>query len=325
MAPNTTTSSGGGAAPPTGRVLLTGASGFVGLPTLAALAAEGAEVHALCSSPAPAGPAGVQWHRLDLGDAAAVDALMAELRPERLVHLAWYVEHGLFWDAPENLHWVERSLHLLRAFAAAGGRRAVLLGTCAEYDWSAAEGPLRELDSPLAPTTLYGIAKDAMRRLSGAYAEREGFQLAWGRLFFLYGPREAPGRLVSSVIRSLLAGEPVDTTAGAQRRDFLHVADAAAAVAALAHSDVLGAVNIASGEAVSVAEVLDQIAAATGRPDLLRRGALPERPDEPPLLLADVSRLRDEVGFRPALDLAAGVADTVAWWRRQGVAAATRR
>jgi nucleoside-diphosphate-sugar epimerase len=281
----------------------------------ALIQAGGREVHALSTRSDPPEVPGVSWHRVDLSDATATQALLRELRPESLVHLAWYVEHGRFWDAPENVVWVEYSLRLLRAFAANGGRRAVLLGTCAEYDWSTADGPLNEARSPIAPANLYGTAKDALRRVGAAYAEREGFELAWGRLFFLYGPREAPGRLVPSVIRSLLAGEPIDTTSGTQRRDFLHVDDVGRAIAALLGSPAVGAVNIASGTAVALADLLDLIAATVGVEGLVRRGAVPDRPNEPALLLADTARLYTEIGFRPQVDLAQGIADTVEWWR----------
>ena len=307
------------------RVLVTGASGFVGLPVIAELAGRGEEVHALYAHTPPAGLNGVHWHRVDLGSEQPADALLAELAPERLVHLAWYVEHGRFWNASENVLWVERSLRLLRAFTAAGGCRAVMLGTAAEYDWSAADHALRELASPLGPSTLYGVAKDGLRRISEAYAEREGLELAWGRLFFLYGPREDRGRLVASVIHSLLAGKPVETTAGTQRRDFLHVEDVAGAVVALLQSTVCGPVNIASGDPVAVAEIVDQIAQLIGRPELVLRGALPDRGEEPPLLLADIARLRDEVGFRPRWSRADGLADSIHWWEEQGEAPAARQ
>lgn len=303
------------------RVLVTGASGFVGLPTLAALAASGAEVHAISTRASPPHVEGVRWHHCDLGDGPALERMMQALAPEQLVHLAWYVEHGRFWSAPENLLWVERSLRLLRAFTLNGGRRALLLGTCAEYDWSAVEEPLREYGSPLAPASLYGVAKDALRRVASAYAVTADLELAWGRLFFMYGPREPRGRLVPAVITSLLAGAPVETTSGVQRRDFMHVADVAAALVAVLMSDVVGPVNIASGDDVAVAEVVERIAIEIGRPELLRRGALPDRADEPLLLSADTNRLRREVGFLPGISLERGIAETVAWWRETGAAA----
>jgi nucleoside-diphosphate-sugar epimerase len=297
-------------------IVVTGASGFIGLPMIAELARNGEEVHALSTRSSPPEITGVRWHQVDLSDEDATSSVIARLAPERLVHLAWYVEHGLFWNAPENVMWVERSLGMLRAFTRAGGVRALMLGTCAEYDWSAADGPLSETQTPIAPATLYGVSKDALRRVASAYAEREGLELAWGRPFFFYGPRESPKRLVSSVIRALLAGEPVDTTSGEQRRDFLHVDDVAGALVALLASSAVGPVNIGSGEGVAVGDVIDALAKTVGGPDLVRRGALPDRP-EPWLLVADVTRLREEVGYRPRWNLADGLANTVGWWREQ--------
>jgi nucleoside-diphosphate-sugar epimerase len=310
------------------RVLVSGAGGFVGLPLLAQLTRTDREVHALSTRARPSTPAGVHWHVLDLADGAAVEELMNELAPEQLVHLAWCTEHGRFWHVPENVVWVERSLQLMRAFVRRGGQRMVMLGTCAEYDWSSIDGPLAEASSPVAPATLYGIAKDALRRVAEGYAEQQGVELAWGRLFLLYGPREAPRRLVASVIRALLAGKPAETGSGERIRDFLHVEDAAGAVAALLDSSVVGAVNIASGVGLSVQELVDRIVEAVGPPKLVRRGALVDRAGEPLLLMADVSRLRDEVGYLPRWTLADGLLATVRWWEeqeRQPVSATAQR
>ncbi len=299
------------------RVLVTGGGGFIGMPLLARMTQAGAETHALCTRARPPEPAGVRWHVLDLADGAALELLLQELAPERLVHLAWCTEHGRFWRAGANLAWVERSLRLLRAFASCGGRRAVMLGTCAEYDWSRADRPLEEVGSPLAPSSLYGVAKDALRRVAAAYAEQEGIELAWGRLFHLYGPREDPRRLVPSIACPLLAGEPVMTGQGMQIRDFMHVEDVAGAILALLDSSVVGDVNIASGIGVTVAQVVDRIVELTGGSELVHRGALAARPGEPRQLLADVTRLREEVGFLPRWTLSDGLAATVRWWQQR--------
>ena len=301
------------------RVLVSGGSGFLGMPLLARLVYAGKEVHALSTRARPAEPAGVRWHQLDLADHRAVEQAMRAVAPEQLVHLAWCTEHGRYWHAPENVEWVERSLQLTRAFVRHGGRRLVMLGTCAEYDWStpAAAEPLAESSAAIAPATLYGVAKDALRRVAGAFAAEQGVELAWGRLFFLYGPREDPRRLVPSVVRSLLGSQPVATSSGRQVRDFMHVDDAAGAIAALLDSSLIGAVNIASGAGVGVGEVIDRIVVSTGHAELVRRGALPDRPGDPPLLVADVARLRDEIGYRPRWTLADGLAATVRWWQQQ--------
>lgn len=296
------------------RVLLTGASGFVGSPALRALLGSGHEVHAVSLSPRQDEP-GVTWHVADLLAAEDADALVRSVRPELLLHLAWYAEHGRFWTSVENVRWVEATLRLLRAFARHEGRRAVLAGTCAEYEWTAAGGVLSDAETTLRPDTLYGVAKNATRAVAQALAAETGIELAWGRIFFLYGPGEAQTRLVPSVARALLAGTAAAVTDGSQLRDFLHVDDVAAAFVALIDSDVSGALNIGSGQAVAVHEVVSLVGEAVGRPDLIRFGAVASRRGEPALLLADVSRLRDEVGFRPRVPLREGIAETVAWWR----------
>lgn len=296
------------------RILLTGGTGFIGHHVLTRLRAAGHDVHAATTRERPPAGDGVTWHHADLLASADV---VADVGPEVLLHLAWYVEPGRFWTAPENVRWVEASLALLRAFAAAGGRRAVMAGTSAEYDWDAAGPRCHERDTPLRPATLYGAAKHALHTAAAAYAEQERIELAWGRVFFVYGPGEPDGRLVPSVGRALLAGEPVPTTRGDQVRDFMHVHDVAAAFAALADGDSTGAVNVASGAPVAVREVVETLAQLVGRPDLPRPGALPEREGDPPCLVADVARLRDEVGFTPRIGLRDGLAGTLDWLRGQ--------
>jgi nucleoside-diphosphate-sugar epimerase len=288
--------------------MLTGATGFVGRHTLTALVDSGHEVHALARSRGPEA-SGVIWHEADL---LAGSEVVGEVEPEILVHLAWYAEHGKFWSSPENVRWVEASLALLRAFVAAGGRRAVLAGTCAEYEWSREVYPE---DAIKRPATLYGAAKHGLHTIASAYAEEAGLSLAWGRLFFLYGPYEAPERFVPSLLRALLAGEAAPMTAGTQRRDFLHVTDAGAAFAALAESDVIGPVNLASGRAVVLRELAQQIAQRTGHEELLQIGARLMPEGEPAALVADIARLRDEVQWRPKIGLEDGLDSVIEWWR----------
>lgn len=297
-------------------VLVTGAGGMIGAPALAELCARGARVHAVARR-AGAPVDGVEWHQADLLDAAARRQLIERLRPEVLLHLAWVTDPGTYWQAPANIDWLGASLDLALVFTAAGGRRFVGAGTCAEYDWNAVDEACREDRTPRRPATLYGAAKNALFETLSAFAGPAGLQLAWGRVFFAYGAGEAEGRLVPSLVRALLEGRPAESTAGTQRRDFLDLRDVGAGFAALALASTEGGVNIGSGEAVAVADVVTRLGALVGRPDLVRLGALPMRPHDPPLLVADTSRLGDEVGFVPRVSLERGLEDAVDWWRRR--------
>jgi nucleoside-diphosphate-sugar epimerase len=293
-------------------VLLTGASGFLGRATLAPLAAAGFEVHAVARRPIVAS-AGVTCHAADLFDDRAVTAMIDRISPTHLLHFAWYAEPGKYWTSRYNLDWLAASTRLLAIFHARGGRRAVMAGTCAEYDWNHAI--CKEGMTPLAPATLYGTCKNAMQHVLAAYSRQHGLSSAWGRVFFPFGPHEQTVRLVPSVINAVLRGEPARCSSGEQVRDFIHVQDAADAFVALLCSDITGPVNIASGKAVAVKDVALTIGRMLGRPDLIALGALPSPKGEPPVLEADTGRLAGEVGWRPAMTLEQGLAATANWWR----------
>jgi len=283
------------------RVLVTGATGFVGRPLAAALAAQGFSVHAVSHHPAKvlAGEGVAVWHRADLLDAAEVAALVRDVRPGVLVHAAWFVVHGQFWTAPENGVWLDASTELAARFVEAGGRRMVGIGSCAEY--ATADGddqtPWPETRT-IAPTTPYGQAKAALAaRLARMAQERSNFSVVWSRLFHFFGPGEHPDRLVPAIASALLDGREAAFSSGRPVRDFVSTWFVADAIAAMAAGKVTGAVNVGSGVPISILDLAVLIADIIGRRDLLRPGALPDRTGEVPCMVADTTRLRHEAGF----------------------------
>jgi nucleoside-diphosphate-sugar epimerase len=306
------------------KVLVTGAAGFIGRSSLEPLRAAGYEVCAVLS-PRPdqsdcRGGAlpDIDVRHADLTDPAAVDSLLGAVRPTHLLHFAWIATPGLYWQSEENYRWLSASRHLLAAFARSGGERAVMAGSCAEYDWSRV-AVCHERSSPLADAagtaTPYAACKIAMQRSLEEYGRSHSLSSAWGRIFFQYGPGEHRDRLIASVIVNLLAGHETRCTHGRQIRSFLHVEDVGAAFAALLASSVQGPVNIGSGERIAIAELLQRVADDIGRPELLKLGARPAPPGEPAVLVPDIDRLRGEVGWSPRRALAEGLKDTVRWWR----------
>lgn len=294
------------------KVLLTGASGYIGQFVIDPLIRAGYEVHAAtriakCDDR-------VCWHRADLLEKKEVNDLLSLVRPSHILHLAWYVEHGKFWNAAENWSWLDASFHMARRFAGLGGKRFVMAGTCAEYDWRV-NTPFVEFRTAVVPQTPYGLAKAALTDLLRELSAISDFSFASGRIFFPFGEKESPNRLVPSVITSLLRGQEAKTSHGRQVRDFTDVSDVAEALVAILRSDVTGPVNIGSGNGVKILDVVSMIGRVMGKSHLLKIGALPAAPNDPPSIVADVTRLRDEVGFEKKVDLYAAVCAAVEWWK----------
>jgi len=312
---------------PNKRVLVSGAAGFIGRWSVPPLCAAGYEVHAVLSRTSnrivPPQLAGVRLHVADLLDDSAIDALLETVKPTHLLHFAWIATPGIYWTSEENHRWLAAGRRLMRAFRAHGGVRAMMAGSCAEYDWSRVD-VCHELSSPLtggataAPP--YAECKIALQRSLEEFALGSGLSAAWGRVFFQFGPDEHPDRLVPSVIGNLLMNREAPCSHGRQIRNFLHVADVGSAFASVLDSELEGPVNIGSDERISIADLVGRVAQQMGRAHLVRFGARASPAGEPPVLVPDVDRLYAEVGWRPHYTLTEGLADTISWWRNRSIA-----
>jgi nucleoside-diphosphate-sugar epimerase len=295
---------------------VTGAAGFVGSRVARSLVDQGLAVHGVVRE--PGAPrlrelSGVRIECCDLRDPGGVAELVERVAPERCIHCAWIATPGEYLLSPENDVHVAAAEELGKALVAAGCSRLVGLGTCFEY--APSDAPLAE-SSPLEPSTPYARAKVATMERLARICEGTTMAFAWARLFYLYGPHEDPRRLVPAITLALLDGRTAPTTGGEQLRDFLHVDDVARALVAVASSELTGAVNIGSGHAVTVREVVETIGRLTGRSDLLEIGVLPYAPGDPMVVVADTTRLTREVGWEPTLTLEDGLRQTVASWDR---------
>ena len=294
------------------RVLVTGASGFIGRQCLPLLISRGYEVHATSRRPPAFAEPGVHWHAADISDRSQLAEVVRASKPSHLLHLAWTTTPGTFWHSTENFRWVSASLDLIQEFKKNGGQRIVAAGSCAEYEWGQ---EYDELKSRPRPGTTYGICKNAFRELLESFATGNNLTWAWGRVFFMFGPAEPPEKLAASVILSLLRDETARCSEGTQVRDFMHVGDVADAFASLLDSEVSGPVNIGSGVGIEVRQFASMIAEQLAKAHLLEFGARTSK-NEPEYIVANVDRLKNELAWVPKIGLESGIAQTIDWYRR---------
>lgn len=273
------------------RVLITGATGFVGQAVLRALEARDSDLVCVART-------GTAGRLPGVGSVIETQDLFGETADwwagafagiDMCMHLAWYAEPGKYLTSGRNLDCLSGTLAMAQGAVQAGLRRFVGVGTCFEYDLS---GGQLTTGTALDPLTPYAAAKASSWLTLNRYLPLNDVEFLWARLFYLYGAGEDSRRLVPYLHQQMQAGETADLTSGAQVRDFMDVDDAAALLAGDAFSDRTGASNIASGQGITVRQLAESIADGYDRRDLLNFGARPDNLTDPPVVVG----LRDKEG-----------------------------
>jgi nucleoside-diphosphate-sugar epimerase len=300
---------------PARRVLITGASGFIGAALTRDLAAAGNDVHVLVRTPTAAwrlvGVPGLVVHAADLRDAAGVRAAVRESRPEVVFHAA---AHGTMPGQKERAAILGSNLigtaNLLDALDDHPYDRLVNLGSSSEYGHL--DRPMAE-DDPTRPRTAYGVAKAAATLLCQAEAYK-GRPVCTVRIFSAYGPWEDPTRIASSAISACLAGVPPRVTAGAQPRDFVFVDDVVTLLkTAATHPAAVGEIlHAGTGRRQTVRDIVEAAVRVCGGPPA-QYGSVSARADEPTTWVANIERTRRLTGWTPAVTLDEGVGRLRDW------------
>ena len=269
-------------------VLLTGTTGFIGSYVLNHLERNG--THCISLSRGRRKPSqGVNVDLLKVSDAGLLK-IIRDINATHLIHLAWYTEHGKYWDASVNIEWTLASSRLVKAFCQSGGKHVLIAGTCAEYDWR--YGYCIEDLTPLKPGTLYGISKNTTREIASNICKNHSVPFAWARIFFPYGVGESSSRLIPSLFRAFRSGGPYFGVNTDLYRDFLHVRDVANALALCSERRSVGDINICSGEPTTIRQVTEKVAEICGGESDRVLALQSPRADEPRLLVGDNARLR---------------------------------
>lgn len=289
------------------KLLVTGVGGLIGSGVACAAFAAGMDVIA-CGRHVPTNmPNGMKCVGVDLADADAAAALIDRVAPTHVIHAAWETRQPTYWNDPVNLDWVVATAAMAGAFVRVGGTRFLQVGSCAEYDWT---GSLPMRDGPATP---YGKAKLAAFRAIET-AAHDMFAAVEARIFWVYGPGENTSRFIPMLCRSYAAGVTPDLGSGQQRRDLVHIDDAARALLMLlADTAPTGVVDIGTGIGTPLAGVAAMIAALAGVRET-GLGRIPDRPGDPDALLADPTAMRS-TGWVPRVALHDGLKHVFTGWQ----------
>jgi nucleoside-diphosphate-sugar epimerase len=298
------------------RVLVTGATGFIGANLVRAVLAAGAEVHAVVRAGSSTWrleelQRDVRFHPADLADPVSLRRAFATARPDVLLHLA--VPRGQ--DEAARVRIVRDNVlgaaHLIGLVREFGVGRVVVTGSSLEYGPQA--GPLHEALA-LQPSTVHGVAKAAASLLFRQAALEHGIPVSILRLFHVYGPWESPHRLFPAAVRAARDGTRLPLTEPGIRRDWVFVDDVVDAVLRAVGLETRGEVlNIGSGRQYANEEVVAGVAAAVGHPIATDVGAFTARPADVTSRVADCAEAARQLGWRPRHDLASAVRRTLAW------------
>jgi len=290
------------------RALVTGASGFVGRHLVAHLEASGDEVVRLDRSEDPG---------VDITDADAVGAAVADARPEVIYHLAGWADVGASWRNPREVLRVnaEGTLNVLEAARAAGVERVVAVASADVYGLvQEHELPLTET-SPLRPTSPYAASKVAADAIAQQAFLGHGLAVVRVRPFNHLGPGQAEGFVAPAIAARVARAEregqteiPVGNLSA--RRDFTDVRDVVRAYRMLAIDGEPGEVyNVCSGRDVAISELADELARLADRPIRLVQDPELMRPVDLPVLRGDASKLTAATGWTPEVPLTQSLSD----------------
>lgn len=309
------------------RVLVTGASGFLGAQVVRAFSDGGWHTFAGIRQTSDNWRlhdllpiSHLSYAILDLTDLSSMRIALHEIKPSVVVHCAAY---GVDYRQQDTELAIRSNVlgtaSLVEMAAQAGVERYIHVGTC--YEYGDYEKPIQE-DFYLRPSGIYGSTKAAGTILSLDRANSANLPLVVVRPFGMYGPLEGSHKFVPQVIKACLCGSPLDLTAGEQVRDYIYVDDVANVCMMLAEGKVFPAgeiFNLGSGQAVTIRMFGEMIADQVGRrSDCLFWGKRSYRKDEIMYVVADISKAKTWLSWSPSISLREGLQKTVEFWIREG-------
>jgi Nucleoside-diphosphate-sugar epimerases len=303
------------------KVLITGATGFVGANLVRMALKKGSEVHIITRKESD------KWridevllyiteHNADLLDYDKLKCVISSIKPDIIYHTATY---GGRPNQKDTIGIVQTNLigtiNLIKACKKSSFDIFVNTGSSSEYGIK--EKNMHE-DDFLEPVNDYGVSKSAATHYCQAIANSEDLPIITLRLFSPYGRYEESARLIPSVILSCLRRKRPKISSPNFVRDFVYIQDVLDAYAKLSEIPQLGGeiFNIGSGKQCTVGDVANKIIELSGYGMELETGMPQGWPNEPKKWVADISKANDILGWKPRYDLEDGLAETIRWFRK---------
>jgi UDP-glucose 4-epimerase len=292
------------------RVLVTGASGFLGRPLCQRLAEQSAEVHAVSRGTRGPGSGVLRWWQGNLEDVDATRTLLGSVKPDVIFHLSGLVNGapGLPMVLPTFHSLLTSTVNILAVAAELGCQRIVLVGSLEEPQGSA----------NAAPASPYGAAKWAAAAYGRMFHHLFQIPVVIVRTFMTYGPGQPEWKLIPYTIRSLLHGRAPEISSGERRLDWVYVDDVVDGfIRAGSVSGVEGlTVELGTGSTVSIREIVTRVGAIVGSQLTPLFGVRPDRPLQE-ARVADTAGALAAFGWQPRVTLEEGLARTVEWFSHQ--------
>lgn len=303
---------------PARRVLITGATGFVGANVARRMVERGHEVHAAVREGYRpwrlhdlAGA--LRLHVTDLLDGTAIDALFATVRPQWVLHLAAYGAYSSQVDVTRCIRTnLEATVNLADTAARHGTERFVNTGTSSEYGF---KDHAPDEEEPTEPNSLYAVTKAAASAYVRHVSRFRGLHATTLRLYSVYGPYEEPTRLIPTVILRGIAGGYPSLVSPDIARDFVYVDDVVSAYETVLGADVPpGAIyNVGTGTQTSLRTVIAVSRAHFGVAAEPAWGSMEQRMWDTPTWVANTARTRAELGWEAKTSFEEGFRQTAAW------------
>ncbi|MBI1805219.1 MAG: GDP-mannose 4,6-dehydratase [Ignavibacteriae bacterium] len=305
------------------RILITGATGFIGSHLLRRFVEAGIAVTAVRYRPDlnRQWEGNIHWSIADLTDAEAVETIIKANKPDIVFHLAAKLGGDRSFEFAQQAVVVNflGTHNLLSSLGRnLGGRgRIVMLGTSEEYGNSKVL-PITE-DQPSNPVSPYSASKTAATQFALLYHRLFDLPVVVLRPFIVYGPGQPPAMMIPELIQSVLEGKDFSMTEGKQTRDFVYVEDVVDCILAAATAkDVDGEVfNVSSGEERAIRTVAELIVRLMEGKSRLLVGARPYRQNEAWRLYGSNEKAQRLLGWLPKTTLEEGLRQTINWCRER--------